>query len=1387
MISMEGFQQTRSLVFSTGSMLLCTLLSMSVRSQDLNFNHVTIEEGLSQSTVYSIVQDADGFMWFGTRDGLNRFDSRKVITYRYDSRNEKTISDNTIYSLYTDSKGILWVGTSNGLNRYDARMDAFTQFHSRTGAFSSLSSNTITCILEDSNKNLWIGTRHGLNLLIPGDSLSFVRFEKSKDDKNSLVNDDIRSVFQDCLGNLWIGTSNGLSRLTFENLQHYYFKSYPLPDNDPASEKSNWINAITEDDAGRLLIGTENSGLMMFDKDREKFIPCNWVNDPDSQLEPIRTLVKDKGGDYWMGTIGGLCIMNPVSKKYLRLRNIPDDPASISDNSVRSLYIDKDGSYWVGTFHGGVNLFSPLSKQFRSVQDENNGVPKLRFKVAGALANDPEDNLWIGTEGNGLFFIDRKKGTTKHFSHQENDPYTLSHNNVKCLLPDKNKGLWVGTIKGLNYFDFHKKQFTRFYNNPENKNALPDDVIYDFANAGGGDVWIGTYRGGLCKWHAASRRFERFIHDPGNPASLSSDGITKLLTDSRQNLWVGTTSGLNVMSPGKGDFRNFVNSQGDFTTISGNYILSIYEDKKKRLWIGTRDNGLNLMSANGTFQRFTTEQGLPGNNIYGILEDQKGYLWISTEKGLSKMDPSAFSFHNYNRDDGLVCKEFNFNSYCKDQSGNFYFGGYNGVVVFHPDHILENKTAPRLAFTGLRLFNNEIKLNSGQDFLKQNLNFTRDLTFRYDQNIFSVEFAVLNYINSQKDRFVYRLSGFETQWNTPTEPVATYMNLKPGRYTLLVKGANNDGVWSEKPLALHLNVLPPPWKSWWAYSIYVTGFLALMYAWARFNRKRIRLEHELKSEHMEMIRQEESHKSKLNFFTNIVHEIRTPLTLMTGPVEQLLEQYPNDTLLKKELTLVKSNTNRLQRLLNQLLDFQRHETGNIQLNVRVMNIVEFIDEIQLSLQDYARSRRVTLNFLAETGEIKIWFDSEEMLKVFSNLLLNAFKFTPGGGEVSVKVERQFSDGETSGVTITIEDNGLGIPPRNLEKIFHRFYQAENSGIKEEGFGIGLALTKGIIDLHHGSISVESKESTPQCNGFTRFVIALPGGNAHFDKNELSEDQTAPDKPGGPEPEETTTTFNDLFFKKNKEEEKALILLVEDNDEIRAYTRGLLCKHYNVLEGSDGLKGWELAVEQLPDLIISDVIMPNMNGLELVSRLKADQRTNHIPVLLLTARGTLNHQVEGLGLGADEYLAKPFNTQLLLLKVKNQLAIREKLKEKYSRIVTLQPLYQEIENPDDQFLQKLMIVLEQGIAETEFNVSKLVQEIGMSRPVLFRKTKMLTGLSVIDLIRSLRLKKAEMLLSQKKLSISEVAFTVGFSDPKYFSKSFRRQYGKTPSQYLEGLG
>ena len=1344
----------------------------------VSFDHVTVEDGLSQSTIFCFAQDSKGYIWIGSRDGLNRFDSREIKVYKQVPNDPASLSNNVVNALLYDSRNRLWVGTYHGLNLYQPKKNNFQHFASGEKNDSSLTNDNVNCIFEDQDKNIWVGTREGLNLIISIKPLKIIHFYHGNNSGTSLTDNYVRSIYQDKTGEIWIGTLNGISRMKNVGNNKYLFTNYFHDELNLNSLSDNWINVVTEGDNETIWIGTEKGGLNIFERKTNAFINHSNYTKFDQYLnifksvdDAVRVISKDKDEHLWLGTLSGLYNYNPFSRNIRKYSSSPDNPSSLSDNSIRSIFIDRDGSFWIGTYYGGVNFYSPISKQFDHFKQFGKNSP-LRFKMASALFEDYHHNLWLSIDGGGIIFWDKKNNSFEYYRHKASDPYTLSHNNVKCIYPDGTKGLWIGTFNGLNYFSFATKKFTRYYY--DGNNSIPNDRVYDIKRDVNGDLWIATNGGGLCKFNERENKFETFHSVLNDTTTINSDFLTCLYIDSNDLLWTGSSIGLNVRLK-NGMFHRFVNSKGGGESIDGKFILFVYEDKQKHIWVGTRGNGLYLFNKqNWDYTIFTTNEGLPGNNIYGMLEDQRGYLWLSTDNGISRFDYQKREFKNYQKSDGIICKEFNYNSYLKDASGYMYFGGYNGIVIFHPDSIETNKSVPPLVFTKLKLFNNELKIDDDR----------KEFTFRYNQNVFSIEFAILNYINSAKNQYAYMLQGFETNWNYVSKPVATYMNMPPGRYTFLAKGANNDGIWNDNPITIHIRILPPPWKTWWAYLSYALILCLALAGFVYFTRMRLRLEQNLYLGQLENKKQDELYQAKLRFFTNVSHEIRTPLTLIIGPVESLIDKLRHDIDIQKQLQIIGANSKRLLRLINQLLDFRKIETGNVKLKVAEGNFVKFVNEIILAFNEYVRLKKVNLTFRCSQPVIKLWYDRDELEKVLFNLLSNAFKFTPENGIICITLGIH----DEQHVILTVEDSGTGIPAEHIDKIFDRFYQVENSGLADYGFGIGLSLSKGIIDLHKGKIKVESIESSENKPGKTVFTIILPMGKDHFNTDEIVDDYKTSEQIESyinlekDEIGQLKTIIGETPLEGHNEKQYSL-LIVEDNPDIRAYLAGNLDNNYSIIEAPDGEKGWELASETLPDLIISDVVMPVMDGLELTNRIKTDERTSHIPVILLTARNTLVNQLEGLETGADEYVTKPFNINVLELRVKNLLAARDKMRAKFSRIITLEPTNTPISSPEEKFLKRLLEIIDKNIALPEFSVPMLVDELGMSRPVLFRKLKALTDMSVIDLIRTTRLKKAAMLLKQKVMTISEVSYAVGFTDSKYFSKAFRQQFGKSPSEFM----
>jgi signal transduction histidine kinase/AraC-like DNA-binding protein len=768
-----------------------------------------------------------------------------------------------------------------------------------------------------------------------------------------------------------------------------------------------------------------------------------------------------------------------------------------------------------------------------------------------------------------------------------------------------------------------------------------------------------------------------------------------------------------------------------------------------------------------TFQNYTVENGLPGNNALGLLEDKRGFLWVSTSNGLSRFNGKVFT--NYTVEDGLPGNVFNSNSFFEDTRAEMFFGGYNGLVSFFPEQIRRNRLVPKAVFVRLKLFNKPVSIDDETKLLARNISLTSEINFSYHQNIFTVDFALLNYIKSEKNRYAYKLEGFEKEWNYVTSPSASFTNLPAGTYTLLVKGSNNDGVWTAEPARLIINVHPPFWKTWWAYSFYVICagglvFLIFRYLW---------MQELLKREH-------EIYQMKLDFFTNVSHEIRTPLTLIVGPLENLVNETRESPALNRKLLTVKRNAGRLTRLVNELMDFRKAESGNMNLNVAPGNMVSFAQEIYLSFQYLAIKHHINYRFNCAEEVIEAYFDAVQLEKVLFNLLSNTFKFTPDHGTIIVDLIKDTGSGQ---IEIKVSDNGKGIPEESRDKIFNNFYQVRDHQSANSGTGIGLSLAEKIARLHHGSLTLMSAEEAAKSGMQTSFVLKLMLGKLHFKSGELLESYVNIENPVHYQPIEEVPETG-LFYHelREKTEDAVTILIVEDNVEVREFISSSLKQTYYILEAENGRKGVDLAIERIPDIIVSDVMMPVMDGLELCRILKTDARTSHIPIILLTARSGNIHEVNGLKTGAEAYLTKPFSINSLQLHIYNMLSLQANMRRKFSQQITLQPTNILIESADEEFLGKIMALIENNFGEDEFNVNTLASEVGMSTPVLYKKIRALTGLTVNNFIKSVRLKRAAQLLQQGHHTVYEVAYMVGFSDSKYFSREFSKQFGKTPSAY-----
>ncbi len=942
-----------------------------------------------------------------------------------------------------------------------------------------------------------------------------------------------------------------------------------------------------------------------------------------------------------------------------------------------------------------------------------------------------------------------------------------------------------------------RKTFHHYYNDPTNPKSLGSNYVFSIFEDSSRKLWVSAFYEGLDLY---DRETDSFIHlnsDVSNPKAIGHNRVFTMFEDSKKNMWIGTEGGglihMQKEKDGQPTFTSYRYNPNDPSSLSSNLINAIYEDSRHNLWIGTWA-GLNRFDyQTRTFKAFRKEDGLADNVVYGIIEDKDGNFWVSTNQGISKFDPVNIKVENYNTADGLQAQEFIRGSFLKSKSGEFFFGGVNGFNSFFPKEILSNPNVPPVYVTNFWVYNDLMKPGLANSPLKSNITETEEIVLPYTQNEFSFEFAALNYSQAFKNQYSYYLEGYDDSWrDAGTQRKASYAKVPPGEYTFRVRATNNDGVWNEKGTILRIVVNPPWWKTWWAYSAYALVVVAL-FLWYRKNLiNRERLRNDLKLEHLELTKMQEMDKLKSYFFANISHEFRTPLTLILSPIRDMVSgNFKGDV--KKQYQMVIRNGERLLRLINQLLDLSKLGAGSMKLKTSKIDIIQFLKPIVSAFDSYALRSNITLTFEHPAEPVIVYFDPDKFEKIITNLLSNAFKFTREGEiKLAVRVighqqNRLSSSQETTenGVEIAVIDSGAGIPQEYISSIFDHFYQVAHHN-NSEGSGIGLSLTKELVELHMGKIVVESVEG----KGST-FKVMLPLGASHLKESQIDESDgpiVASNKTIAGFEQISPATTPDLSLEKSEErstEDLPRVLIVEDNNDMRAYIKQSLADIYHIVESSDGKEGLKKGMEVIPDLIISDVMMPRMDGVTLCKTFKKNIYTCHIPIILLTAKADLESKIEGLETGADEYLSKPFNAYELKIRVKNLIRSREILRERFkeSKKLVLEPKEISITSLDEKFLKNVLQVVEKNIGDCDFRVESLGKELEMDQMAVYRKIKALTGQTAVEFIRIIRLKRAAQLLKQQKLTVAEVTYNVGFNDLQYFRTCFKKQFGMSPSEYM----
>lgn len=1399
--------------------IIFLFISFSAFAQEnrIVFSHLDVNDGLSENWIKCIIRDRNGFIWFGTSTGLNRYDGYEFEVYLKNSNDSSSLSDNSISEITEDNDGNLWIGTGSGVNVLDISTYKFRRISLIPSApLTCQDINYITTIASDSEGNIWIGTHNGL-----------FYYNKSKETTAHILLDElscaspfnsITAIAPDKTGSVWIGTNNG-----------YVFK-YSLRSN--SIEKLESLNHGSSDNnlIRKLFIDNENIlwvadsyGLHLFNiRDRV------WEQKQQKKIDywfsgvQISGIDQNIDGHIWITTDGkGLFIVDKKDFTVSNLVNLSYATGGLSSNGLSSLYFDKSGIAWIGTTKKGVDFYKKNARKFQLIKNSPADNNSLSNNDVNCIAEDVTGNLWIGTNGGGLNYLNRKTNSFKHYTANPGNTNSLSSNLIVTVFEDSEKKIWIGTYHGgLNRFDPETGKFTVYKYIDSDSTSLSDNRVWGICEDSRHNLWIATLTNGLNLFDRKTGKFRRY---GSRNSSLCFDYLNSVSADKSDNLWVCSSNGLIFLSPGQNLSVCYRNNPNSNTSISDNHISSVFEDSRGLFWVCT-SNGLDLMDRkSNTFRAFYESDGLPSNRVLRILEDKDSNLWISTKNGISKLtinnankrDSLEFAFKNYRMSDGLQGKEFNETAAIKTRDGELYFGGPDGLNAFNPFEIKEDTTAARLVFTNLRIFNNIIRPEeefNKRILLKKPIFNSKEITLMHKENSITIDFAALNYFFPEKTEYVYKLEGFNNNWikTKGKKNFANYSNLNQGNYKFRLKGTNSDGIWNKDEISLKIKILPPFWESWYSYIIYGLLVFAFLVFIRYYFLYRERMKTRIEQERIESQHTHEIDTLKIKLFTSISHEFRTPLTLILSPVEQLMRKWkgkPEETHLK----LIRQNARRLLLMVNQLLDFRKLEVQGFRYSPSFGDIVSFLKDVVNSFNDLGEQKHIKLDFSSEIEKFDTYFDKDKLEKILFNLLSNAFKFVNENGKVSVRLS--FNTGglknipETgikyNNLTIEVEDNGIGIPSDKLDNLFTRFYQGETSNLAEQGNGIGLSLVNEFVKLHSGEITVESEIGKGSI-----FTISIPvrdtynieeDANSHFPEKSSSKENPDDLMPFGDSSDSKQTEEPGVFdgdtltaSDDNAEESsvnhpsqrRSIILIAEDNDDLRLYLKYSLQNKYHICEAANGEIALKKILKIVPDLIITDIMMPGLDGIELCRRVKNDRNVFHIPLILLTAKYSEQHQLEGIEAGADDYITKPFNIQILESKIENFIKSRKNIQSLFRNKLNIGPDEIEITSIDEQFLQKAIAIVEKKMSDGDFTVQELSREMGMSRTLLYKKILTLTGKPPLDFIRSLRLKRAALLLGKSQLTVSEITFRVGFKDPKYFRKQFLKEFGVLPSMYLE---
>ena len=1349
------------------------LLFADAFSQQAKFRHLTIDDGLSQNAVYSILQDSRGFMWFGTKDGLNRYDGRNFVVYQHDPFDSTTISDAYITRLLEDSRGDIWTGSLSGdVNVFERENEIFCTIPMVNELGEKVTTNEITDIAEGPDGTIWVATKgDGLfNILVDDDkgcNYDYRRFLHDPADDQSLNSNRVGNLFFDEHQTFWIGTEEGLNQFdeSSESFTRTLFETkHPEA---PSGSGEYKITAMHESSAGDFWIGVP-SGLIKFDRNsgNYEFYP-NKYEVVEYGWGSIHIIVEDHTGQLWLGTVAGLMRFDPSTKQYSYYRHDPLNSQSLSYNIISSLLIDNTGILWAGTSGLGINILDFKANRFQTLIRTQGPSSRITGFSIRSILEDSSGNVWISADV--LYRWNRETGELTSFETTSDLIDKFGNTGAYSMVQASDELLWFATSQGLFRHNPVTNQNRLYKHSPGNESGLKYQEVNAVFEARDSSIWIATYNYFSRMTDEQSGTFQHYRYQQSDHSIRIARPV--IFQDMNGIFWLGTANGLVRFDPVSETFTTFKNNPDQSNSLSNNHIKSILEDPVQPeiyLWIGT-SGGLNKFDYRaGTFEHYTERDGLPNEVVYAILPDDDSNLWLSTNKGLSRFNPQTGSFRNFDVFDGLQSNEFNTGAYFKSKTGELFFGGIQGLNYFFPNQIEDNPHLPPVVLTSIKLGNRTVSNKTDTELLHASVSAVDHITFSHQEDVITFEFAALDYSAPEKNQYAYMLEGFNDDWILSGNlGSATYTNLPHGEYTFRAKGSNNDGIYNEEGLALAVIVAPPWWRTWWAYGMYTLLFLNGLYLLRRYELNRFNLKNQLQYERVETDSLRKLDQLKSHFFANISHEFRTPLTLITGQLETLLDS-ETDRNRKKKLVSANSNAEQLLSLINQLLDLSKLEAGRMELHSEETNIVSFLKNHLFSFESLAQAENISLNFSSARATIPMSVDTDKMEKVFFNLFSNACKFTGPGGRIDVAVEIPQPDA----VEIRVKDSGVGISQNRLPYIFDRFYQADPSNTRKyEGTGIGLSLAHELITIHGGTIDVNSEEGVG-----TEFIIRLPyeEGDAPVRDNSSMPDEAAAENALAP------PALPDIDGLISEHDE--IILIVEDNADVREFIREQLSGEYKILEAANGREGISVSQGTIPDLIITDLMMPEMDGYEFSGNIRGDEKTSHIPIIMLTAKAGLDPKIEGLEAGIDAYLTKPFHVRELQTRVKTLIQQRKNLKKQFSSATYFKPSAIAKSPVDQTFLKNAIAIIDKHLTDEDFSTDMFASSLNMSISQLNRKLNALVDQPAGTFVRSVRLQRAVELLNQTDKTIGEICYEVGFNDQAYFSRVFKKQFGKSPSAF-----